>query len=380
MPIRNRRTTAMVDLVCITPDRRFARSQVLAWMLATLAISCTANAQLAIDDLGLLPGAQGNLYPTLSGISADGKVLVGSMENRAFRWDGAMHELQGAKKATAANADGSVVVGTLAASPHAFRWTAAGGLQDLGTLPGSVASDATGVSGDGTVVVGTAETSTVPIAWIWDAGAGMRNLGSLGGPDAGARAYAVSRDGRIVVGVSDGHAFRWTAETGMVDISPKLDDLAVATAYAISADGTTIVGAYNPNPGGVHVHPIQFRWTTPTGFELLTDQSDRSTFGSALATDGTGSHIFGYYFYMLTNPTMWSKQTGTIDLQAYMQSEGLDLAGWQLNDATAASDNGDVVAGTGYRTINGKAIPTTWRVSGLTTVGPVFESGFEDTE
>jgi probable HAF family extracellular repeat protein len=39
---------------------------------------------------------------------------------------------------------------------RAFRWTEAGGLQDIGTLPGFVGGYAYGVSADGAVVVGYA--------------------------------------------------------------------------------------------------------------------------------------------------------------------------------------------------------------------------------
>lgn len=360
---------------------RIIRSSASAAVLAfALAASCItdARAELAIADLGPLPGAPTEVGPMNVGISADGHVAVGSNGDHAFIWDGTLHELPGAKQATAASADGSVVVGTLTGTNHAFRWTAAGGLQDLGTLPGSTDSKALGVSGDGRVVVGTATTTQGSLAWIWDATAGMRSLGTLGAATSSA-ARAVSRDGLVVVGYSGNHAFRWTAETGTVDITPHLPDIAAAAAYAISADGTTIVGGYNPNPMGVGMRPYQFRWTVSNGFEELAsaDWGNWSP-GNALAVDRTGSHVFGLLFDFTSYASVWSYQTGTIKLDSYLQSQGLDLTGWNLLEAQAVSDDGDVVVGIGYRQVGQQdEVRAVWRISGLLTVWPVFANGFE---
>lgn len=97
----------------------------------------------------------------------------------------------GLSTASAVSGDGAVVVGQNNAL--AFRWTQAGGLQSLGALAGHSAAVATGVSDNGSVVVGISRPSgrfayrdslgwdfqTESRAFRWTAAGGMQDLRQL---------------------------------------------------------------------------------------------------------------------------------------------------------------------------------------------------------
>lgn len=206
--------------------------------------------------LGTLGGDRSSAWD----VSRDGQVIVGESTNaaavrRAFRWTAAsgMQDLggltaNGASVAYGVSGDGAVAVGTAASSngARAVRWQG-GSVLDLGVLSGSSTSGAFGVNGDGSVVVGTSGS----YAFRWTAAGGMVDLGSLGGVISAAN--AVSADGAVVVGyatLADGtdRAFRWTAGAGMTSLG-LLNGGTYSEASAISDDGSVIVGKADNGSG-----------------------------------------------------------------------------------------------------------------------------------
>jgi probable HAF family extracellular repeat protein len=150
------------------------------------------------------------LYP--SAISADGTTIVGGMDSHPFLWKASgvtkLPNVANASRGEArdVSANGAVVVGFSyddPSTPHAFRWTAAGGSKEIGLfMP-------TACSADASVVVG--QTLSGPQGpggtWVWDEAHGARALetalSSAGVDLAGTKLDLltdISADGRVVVG------------------------------------------------------------------------------------------------------------------------------------------------------------------------------------
>ncbi len=208
----------------------------------------------------------------ITGVSGDGATVIGYGQAadgslHSFLWTSAggtqyldSLNLFGDNGATSVNQDGTAIVGNYAGS-QAFVWTSAAGMQGLGVLPTRLGAVANDVSGDGTTAVGYSYTwsgstgYTFLDAFRWTAAGGMEDLGVLPGDDF-SYATGVSRDGSVVVGTSytlvggyTAHPFLWTSTLGMVDLTTYLTALGVdltgwnlGDAQGISADGSALFG------------------------------------------------------------------------------------------------------------------------------------------
>ena len=204
------------------------------------------------------------------GVSAGGDLVVGYGNSllggrQAALWDGAgnMTSIAPIPGSTAwgISDDGGVAVGSadLGSGEEAFRWTATGGLQGLGSLSATrFYSRAYGASADGAVAVGETNISTFlgtgTVGFRWTAGGGMQPIGELPGGTVMSSASAVSDDGQVIVGTSSAasgqEAFIWREGLGMMSLEDVLAqeyglDLTgwqLRQATGVSADGKVIVG------------------------------------------------------------------------------------------------------------------------------------------
>jgi uncharacterized membrane protein len=256
-----------------------------------------------MQELGSPPGFHG---PIAKALSADGSIIAGNAfitadpnYRKVVRWNGNIPQTVpdplpiGDSDAWDMNSDGSVMTGSYLAT--AYRWTAAGGFQDLGTLPGQNSSRGFGMSADGNVIVG--ETNFDAFRWT---PSGMVAL-PRNGTASYARAQGVSGDGNVAVGESGSQAVRWvgTGPSQAMTLSGTW-----SSAYGVDYDGDTIVGTA----------------MLPSGFSVAT---------------------------------LWTPALGLKDLNTYLPTLGVDLTGWNLYEARSISSDGTVIVGTGYHMLPG---------------------------
>ncbi len=289
------------------------------------AVRWTLGAETSAIGLGALPGTIGS---KTFAMSADGKVLVGVSEGRAF------------------------------------RWSAEGGMVDLGVMPTKDYHVAWGVSGDGSVVVGSGdiggnEMFTEP--FVWTSNKGLRGLGFLPGGSRG-EATAISRDGRVIVGYSisaeswDTQAFRRGAD-GVMRALDVLGEYGSSIPWGVSSDGSVVVGTVW---GGSQA----FRWSEAGGIEVL-GVLEGFAWSEASAVSADGNMVVGASGIVENNAYqsrafIWDSVNGMRDLQVVLKSQfQLELSGWTLEEATGISADGTVIVGEG---INPQGISQAWLV------------------
>ncbi len=261
------------------------------------------------------------------------------------------------------SSDGGTFVGETFVSgglSHAFRYCGPGTFQDLGLAPGPFnESYALGVSGDGSAVVGYCEGSRRG-AFRWTEAGGMQNLGTL--PDhLSSQATAISRDGSVVVGsaytpAGDSNAFVWTAQGGMAMLPPLPGSSPITEANGVSFDGRFVVGESGLNGTAtmwLDGQPIDLGVAPGWGRSLARGVSDDGTVVVGHLTAGVS-----------IAPAIWTPSRGMELLSNYLAAHGVNVPGGQLSGACYA------VSSDGRTIVGGAHNPATMRSEGFVVTIP----------
>jgi probable HAF family extracellular repeat protein len=266
--------------------------------------------------------------------------------------------------AAAINSSG-VVVGwseTKAGDTHAFRWTPAAGMVDLGTLPGQQSSQAVaildgnvatdsqilGMSGrDAVVWSASGSISVLPVPLTSSASStfpqGFNDRGEVVGFDAG--------------GDLDQRAWIWSAHDGKSDLTSAGQVMSnEGSASAITPDGVALLTARAPTCTRNPQCWRTYLWSKNSGFQPLgvpDNNSEASVTGLAINeagtvvgwTDGSGG----------VAPYRWTAATGFTVLPDYPSAT--------YAYATGVNPSGNTV-GAALDPTSGSIVATLWPASG----------------
>jgi uncharacterized membrane protein len=159
-------------------------------------------------------------------------------------------------------------------------------------------------------------------------------------------AWAMSRDGEIVVGFGTQElgteAMRWDAVNGMVGLGDLDGGDFYSEALDLSADGTTIVGFGNSARG------MEAALWSGAALSGLGDLPGGGLTSVALAVTGDGSRVVGRGTDASGSAAfIWDAAHGMRDLKTVLLGYGVDVGDVALLSATDISADGLTIAGNG---------------------------------
>jgi probable HAF family extracellular repeat protein len=221
---------------------------------------------------------------------------------------------------------------------HAFVWTAATGMHDLGTTgTDDLFSAAIGINGAGTIVGhGDAPDRSRLVPLVWMAGT-VSILPTLSTGDA--TAVAINEQGDITgwAATGDGHthAVLWPIDGGLVDLDPAATPL----SFAFGINSARQVVGFEITPQGTR----GFVWAPDTGIVPLPPlPGDMVSYATAINDTGT---IVGRSVFL--GPTADQVVLRAVRWDQGVAVELLPLVrhhrGWTLTNATGISEDGSIV-------------------------------------
>jgi probable HAF family extracellular repeat protein len=269
-------------------------------------------------NLGTLPSTPGrtpfsipvavNDRGEVAGSSSIGVVRVG--EGHAFRWSQATGIVDlgtlplppgGRNRSDAAdmNAAGIIVGISETTSPdgvgtvqHATRWLPDNTVEDLGVLGDPTVrkfSEALAINDRGQVTGSSSNDANQRVAFLWEDGVGMQDLGTLSGNFS--EGTLINERGHVA-GTNGARGFFWSLETGMVDLGIVPDGIAVEPLDMNNTD--QIVGRVFVDPPGPARGNHAFLWTQQDGIMdlgAIAELPDGSIQGHAFAINDRGDIV-----------------------------------------------------------------------------------------
>jgi hypothetical protein len=291
----------------------------------------------------------------LTGVSPNGEYAVGAISYTAgFRWTastGAEELLTGINSAQGIN-DAGTIAGSVAENGGAIE-----GGRDLGAyapldgepvlLTGTLQSNSTGygVSDDGTVVGLSFNDGFVgaAVAYTWNATDGMTAL-AVNRPATYSRANAISADGRVIAGWNDQDTGGRTGVIWIDGVPMDVQDangIEVGEASAVTADGAFVVGSnYYPTleeSGAWH-------WSAGEGVQFVPGMP------FAFGVSGDGNTVVGstgFFDAPPRAPMVWRKGIGTLTLADFLAEQEIAIPdGWDMSGGlTGISADGNTLVG-----------------------------------
>ena len=176
----------------------------------------------------------------------------------------------------------------------------------------------------------------------------MTFLGALNSTEPVGSAYALSSDGSVIVGTSNGKAFVWSSETGMEELGrlsnhERIEDVACAT----SSDGSIIAGGAVSNISSPKLEAFIFAEGEMQplgdflGGEFYSIVYSLSADGQIAVGEGTTEQGLEAF--------VWDNDNRMRHLATVLREEGMDLDGWILRRAVAISADGSTIVGAGEK-------------------------------